>query len=81
VLDHALRQFVDVHDSTDSPPTVSLCTIPDPDPRGGGGVMKHPQVIFAHAAMDPRTLRLNPQPPELVQVRTLEKFRTFRKPR
>ena len=89
-LDHAMRRFVDVHDSIDSPPTVSLCTIPTT--RGGvntgvvnkGGITTSsqpsppppppPRPIFAHAEKDPRTLRLNLQPPELVRVLSADRL-------
>jgi dipeptidyl-peptidase-4 len=73
LLDHALRRFVDVHDSVDSPPTVTLYTIlsapvPDLEIKKILEIAPPPKSIFAHAALDPRTLRLNLQPPELVYV-------------
>jgi dipeptidyl-peptidase-4 len=59
VLDHACTRFVDVHDSLDQPPTVTLRSIEDGAPLA---------TIFDER--DPRLDELALDPPELVSLRS-----------
>ncbi|KAI5568425.1 hypothetical protein BDE02_12G014200 [Populus trichocarpa] len=59
VLDHHLQNFVDIHDSLDSPPRVSLCSLFD-----GREIMS----LFEQSFTIPRYKRLELEPPKIVQI-------------
>ncbi|KAJ6976692.1 dipeptidyl aminopeptidase 4-like isoform X1 [Populus alba x Populus x berolinensis] len=59
VLDHRLQNFVDIHDSLDSPPRVSLCSLFD-----GREIMP----LFEQSFTIPRFKRLELEPPKIVQI-------------
>ncbi|KAJ6881439.1 dipeptidyl aminopeptidase 4-like isoform X1 [Populus alba x Populus x berolinensis] len=59
VLDHHLQNFVDIHDSLDSPPRVSLCSLFD-----GREIMP----LFEQSFTIPRFKRLELEPPKIVQI-------------
>ncbi|XP_052301986.1 uncharacterized protein LOC7464266 isoform X3 [Populus trichocarpa] len=59
VLDHHLQNFVDIHDSLDSPPRVSLCSLFD-----GREIMP----LFEQSFTIPRYKRLELEPPKIVQI-------------
>ncbi|KAA8540038.1 hypothetical protein F0562_026730 [Nyssa sinensis] len=59
VLDHQMQRFVDVHDSLDSPPRISLCFLHD-----GSLIMP----LYEQPFTIPRFKRLQLEPPEIVQV-------------
>ncbi|XP_011006352.1 PREDICTED: dipeptidyl peptidase 9-like [Populus euphratica] len=63
VLDHHLQNFVDIHDSLDSPPRVSLCSLFD-----GREIMP----LFEQAFTIPRFKRLELEPPKIVQIQANE---------
>lgn len=60
VLDHQLQRFVDVHDSLDSPPRISLRCLYD------GSLIMH---LYEQANIT-RVKRLQLEPPEIMQVET-----------
>ncbi|ESQ31965.1 hypothetical protein EUTSA_v10003701mg [Eutrema salsugineum] len=59
VLDHEMRNFVDIHDSVDSPPRVTLCSLKD------GTVLK---ILYEQTSPSPILKRLKLEPPEFVQI-------------
>uniref|UniRef100_A0A1J3ENW6 Dipeptidyl peptidase 8 n=1 Tax=Noccaea caerulescens TaxID=107243 RepID=A0A1J3ENW6_NOCCA len=59
VLDHQMRNFVDIHDSVDTPPRVSLCSL------GDGTVLK---ILYEQASPLPVLKSLKLEPPEFVQM-------------
>ncbi|KAL5998951.1 hypothetical protein ACLOJK_009900 [Asimina triloba] len=59
VLDHQMQRFVDVHDSLNTPPRVSLCSLQD-----GSLIM----TIYEQPSTVPRFKRLQLHPPEIVQI-------------
>ncbi|KAK6936688.1 Peptidase S9, prolyl oligopeptidase, catalytic domain [Dillenia turbinata] len=59
VLDHQMQSFVDIHDSLDSPPRVSLCSLSD-------GTALIP--LFEQPFTVPRFKRLQLEPPEIVSI-------------
>ncbi|XP_011014333.1 PREDICTED: dipeptidyl peptidase 9-like isoform X2 [Populus euphratica] len=59
VLDHHLQNFVDIHDSLDSPPRVSLCSLFD-----GREIMP----LFEQSFTIPTLKRLELEPPKIVQI-------------
>ncbi|KAJ6418813.1 hypothetical protein OIU84_002066 [Salix udensis] len=59
VLDHHLQNFVDIHDSLDSPPRVSLCSL-----NNGGEIMS----LFKQSFTIPRFKRQELEPPKIVQI-------------
>lgn len=63
VLDHQMQRFVDIHDSLDSPPRVSLCSLLD-----GGVIMS----LYEQPAADPRIKKLQLEPPQIVQIQAKE---------
>ncbi|XP_050387775.1 uncharacterized protein LOC126804055 isoform X2 [Argentina anserina] len=60
VLDHHMRNFVDIHDSLDFPPTVLLCSLHD-----GNVIMP----LYEQRFTIPRFKKLELEPPELVHLR------------
>ncbi|XP_018501574.2 dipeptidyl aminopeptidase 4 isoform X2 [Pyrus x bretschneideri] len=60
VLDHHMRNFVDIHDSLDSPPEVILCSLHD-----GSLIMP----LYEPSLTVPRFKKLQLEPPELVHLR------------
>lgn len=60
VLDHHMRNFVDIHDSLDFPPKVLLCSLHD-----GSIIMP----LYEQPFTIPKFKRLQLQPPELVHLR------------
>ncbi|KAG8663151.1 hypothetical protein MANES_01G183000v8 [Manihot esculenta] len=60
VLDHHMRNFVDIHDSLDSTPRVLLCSLLD-----GNVIMP----LYEQPFTIPRFKRLELEPPEIVQVK------------
>ncbi|KAL6132150.1 hypothetical protein ACLB2K_070521 [Fragaria x ananassa] len=59
VLDHHMRNFVDIHDSLDFPPKVLLCSLHD-----GSIIMP----LYEQPLTIPKFKRLQLQPPELVHL-------------
>ncbi|KAE9464731.1 hypothetical protein C3L33_03352, partial [Rhododendron williamsianum] len=59
VLDHQLQRFVDIYDSLDSAPRISLCSLQD-----GSLIMP----LYEQPFTIPRFKRLQLQPPELIQI-------------
>ncbi|XP_024024167.1 uncharacterized protein LOC21390234 [Morus notabilis] len=59
VLDHHMRNFVDLHDSLESPPKVLLCSLQD-----GSVIMP----LYEQPFRIPRLKKLHLEPPEIVQV-------------
>ncbi|KAG2278450.1 hypothetical protein Bca52824_061005 [Brassica carinata] len=59
VLDHQMKNFVDVHDSVDSPPRVTLCSLTD------GTVLK---ILYEQTSPLPIVKRLQLEAPEFVQI-------------
>ncbi|KAL7214104.1 hypothetical protein ACSBR1_026509 [Camellia fascicularis] len=59
VLDHQMQRFVDIHDSLDSPPRISLCSL-----QGGSLIMPLHEQPFTI----PRFRRLQLEPPEIIQI-------------
>ncbi|PSS04455.1 Dipeptidyl aminopeptidase [Actinidia chinensis var. chinensis] len=59
VLDHQMQRFVDVHDSLDSPPRISLCSLQD-------GTLIMP--LYEQPFAIPRFKRLQLEPPEMIQI-------------
>ncbi|CAA7023355.1 unnamed protein product [Microthlaspi erraticum] len=59
VLDHQMKNFVDIHDSVDTPPRVSLCSLSD------GTVLK---ILYEQASPLPVLKSLKLEPPEFVQI-------------
>lgn len=59
VLDHQMKNFVDIHDSVDSPPRVSLCSLSD------GTVLK---ILYEQTTPIPILKSLKLEPPEFVQI-------------
>ncbi|KAJ8771300.1 hypothetical protein K2173_026477 [Erythroxylum novogranatense] len=59
VLDHHMQNFVDIHDSLDSPPKILLCSLLD------GHVL---MPLFEQLFPIPRFKRLELNPPEIVQI-------------
>uniref|UniRef100_A0A5B7B472 Putative dipeptidyl peptidase 8 n=1 Tax=Davidia involucrata TaxID=16924 RepID=A0A5B7B472_DAVIN len=59
VLDHQMQRFVDIHDSLDSPPRISLCSLHD-----GSLIMP----LYEQPFTIPRFKRLQLEPPEMVQI-------------
>ncbi|KAG5233720.1 dipeptidyl aminopeptidase [Salix suchowensis] len=59
VLDHHLQNFVDIHDSLDSPPRVSLCSL-----INGREIMS----LFKQSFTIPRFKRQELEPPKIVQI-------------
>lgn len=59
VLDHNMRNFVDFHDSLDSPPRILLCSLQD-------GSLVLP--LYEQPLTVPRIKRLQLEPPEIVQI-------------
>ncbi|CAN6564784.1 unnamed protein product [Malus baccata var. baccata] len=60
VLDHHMKNFVDIHDSLDSPPKVILCSLHD-----GSYIMP----LYEPSLTVPRFKKLQLEPPELVHLR------------
>lgn len=60
VLDHQMQKFVDIHDSLDSPPRVSLCSLQD-----GSLIMS---LYEQHASTIPRVKKLQLEPPKIIQI-------------
>ncbi|KAJ9146549.1 hypothetical protein P3X46_028798 [Hevea brasiliensis] len=63
VLDHHMRNFVDIHDSLDCPPRVLLCSL-----RDGSVIMP----LYEQPLAIPRFKRLELEPPEIVQVHAID---------
>ncbi|XP_050237455.1 uncharacterized protein LOC126687117 [Mercurialis annua] len=63
VIDHHMRNFVDIHDSLDFPPRVLLCSLHD-----GSVVMP----LYEQPFNIPRFKRLELEPPEIVQVQATD---------
>ncbi|XP_076957821.1 uncharacterized protein LOC143633390 [Bidens hawaiensis] len=61
VLDHQMQKFVDVHESLDSPPTVSLCSLHD-----GSLIMP---LYEQQASTIPRVKKLQLEPPKIFQIK------------
>ncbi|CAI0541471.1 unnamed protein product [Linum tenue] len=61
VLDHHMRNFIDVHDSIDSPPRVLLCSLLD-------GSLIAP--LYEQSVAIPRLKKLEFDHPEIVQIQT-----------
>ncbi|CAA0404528.1 unnamed protein product [Arabidopsis thaliana] len=59
VLDHQMKNFVDIHDSVDSPPRVSLCSLSD------GTVLK---ILYEQTSPIQILKSLKLEPPEFVQI-------------
>lgn len=59
VLDHQMQRFVDVHDTLNTPPRVSLCSLHD-----GSFIMP----LYEQPSTVPRFKRLQLLPPEIVQI-------------
>ncbi|RXH95209.1 hypothetical protein DVH24_024893 [Malus domestica] len=59
VLDHHMKNFVDIHDSLDSPPKVILCSLHD-----GSYIMP----LYEPSLTVPRFKKLQLEPPELVHL-------------
>ncbi|KAB2596804.1 dipeptidyl peptidase 8-like [Pyrus ussuriensis x Pyrus communis] len=59
VLDHHMKNFVDIHDSLDSPPKVILCSLHD-----GSYIMP----LYEPSLTVPRFQKLQLEPPELVHL-------------
>ncbi|KAG6655149.1 dipeptidyl aminopeptidase 4 [Carya illinoinensis] len=59
VLDHHMRTFVDIHDSLDSPPRVSICSLED-----GSLIMP----LYEQPCTIPRFKGLPLEPPEIVKI-------------
>ncbi|KAI4337969.1 hypothetical protein L6164_016329 [Bauhinia variegata] len=59
ILDHHMRNFVDIHDSLDCPPRVLLCSLKD-----GSTIMP----LFEQPFTIPRFKRLQLEPPEIVEI-------------
>lgn len=59
VLDHQMQRFVDIYDSLNSPPKVSLFSLHD------GGLIIH---LYEQSFTVPRFRKLQLDPPELVQI-------------
>ncbi|KDP43640.1 hypothetical protein JCGZ_22954 [Jatropha curcas] len=59
VLDHHMRNFIDIHDSLDFPPRILLCSLHD-----GSVIMP----LYEQPFTIPRIKRLELQPPEIVQI-------------
>ncbi|CAN8252168.1 unnamed protein product [Cochlearia groenlandica] len=59
VLDHQMKNFIDIHDSVDSPPRVSLCSLSD------GTLLK---ILYEQTSPIPVVKRLKLDPPEFVQI-------------
>ncbi|KAM7468997.1 hypothetical protein LguiA_007180 [Lonicera macranthoides] len=59
VLDHQMQRFVDIYDSLNSPPKVSLFSLHD------GGLIMH---LYEQSFTVPRFKKLQLDPPELVQI-------------
>lgn len=59
VLDHRMQNFIDIHDSVDFPPRISLCSLID-----GKVIMP----VYEQPLTIPRLKRLQLEPPELVQI-------------
>ncbi|XP_057479950.1 uncharacterized protein LOC130767183 [Actinidia eriantha] len=59
VLDHRMQRFVDVHDSLDSPPRISLCSLQD-------GALIMP--LYEQPFTIPRFKRLQLESPEMIQI-------------
>ncbi|KAJ0856283.1 putative dipeptidyl-peptidase IV transcription factor WD40-like family [Helianthus annuus] len=60
VLDHQMQKFVDVHESLDSPPRVSLCSLHD------GSLMM--PLFEQQASTIPRVQQLQLEPPKIFQI-------------
>ncbi|KAI7725520.1 hypothetical protein M8C21_007062 [Ambrosia artemisiifolia] len=60
VLDHQMQKFVDVHESLDSPPRVSLCSLHD-----GSLIMP---LFEQQASTIPRVKKLQLEPPKIFQI-------------
>ncbi|KAM0000557.1 putative dipeptidyl-peptidase IV transcription factor WD40-like family [Helianthus debilis subsp. tardiflorus] len=60
VLDHQMQKFVDVHESLDSPPKVSLCSLHD------GSLMM--PLFEQQASTIPRVQQLQLEPPKIFQI-------------
>ncbi|KAK2973591.1 hypothetical protein RJ640_023241 [Escallonia rubra] len=59
VLDHQMQRFVDIHDSLDSPPSMSLCSLLD-----GSLIMR----LYEQPSTVPRCRKLQLDPPEIVEI-------------
>ncbi|XP_027159606.1 uncharacterized protein LOC113761012 [Coffea eugenioides] len=59
VLDHQLHSFIDIHDSLDTPPRISLCSLHD-----GSLVMP----LYEQPLSIPRFKKLQIEPPQIVQI-------------
>lgn len=59
VLDHNMRNFVDFHDSVDTPPRILLCSLQD------GSIILP---LYEQPLTVPRIKRLQLEPPEMVQI-------------
>ncbi|XP_061337843.1 uncharacterized protein LOC133284779 isoform X1 [Gastrolobium bilobum] len=59
VLDHHMRNFVDIHDSLDCPPRVLLCSLDD-----GNIIMP----LYEQSFTIPRLKKLQLEPPEIVEI-------------
>lgn len=59
VLDHSLQNFVDFHDSLDSPPRLLLCSL-----QNGSILMP----LYEQPLTVPRLKKLHLEPPELIQI-------------
>uniref|UniRef100_A0A2P2L8S3 Uncharacterized protein MANES_01G183000 n=1 Tax=Rhizophora mucronata TaxID=61149 RepID=A0A2P2L8S3_RHIMU len=59
VLDHHMQNFVDIHDSLDSPPRILLCSLLD-----GHVIMP----LYEQPLTIPRFKRLELQPPDIVEI-------------
>ncbi|KAK5834634.1 uncharacterized protein LOC108460709 [Gossypium arboreum] len=68
VLDHHMRKFVDIYDSLDSPPRVSLCNLID-----GSVIMS----IYEPPSTIPGLERLQLEPPEIVHIQANDGTRLY----
>lgn len=59
VIDHQMQRYIDIHDSLDSPPRISLCSLHD-----GSIIMP----IYEQPSGVPRHKRLQLEPPEIFEV-------------
>ncbi|GLU12021.1 hypothetical protein SLE2022_287300 [Rubroshorea leprosula] len=59
VLDHHMQNFVDIYDSLDSPPRVSLCSLLD---------VSINMPLYDQPLTSPRLKRLQIEPPEIVEI-------------